>query len=220
MNIDVAGWWSPATGYTMPVIRYGQTGRPAFCLGTGAGDVLDTERSGLVGAFRPFVEAGRVRVYTSVTAPPDGPSGWAAYARWFADELVPYIRHDVGDARARIAVLGVGDGAVAALRLFLARPDLCWLAICAAGDYAVPDAVTGESAISFAHLAATSSRSEWHSRGFVHLQDIGRHAETAALIAALTAASVPHHLDVRNMGKSGALTVAGEMIASSLDRFA
>ena len=204
----------------MPLVRYGERGRPAISFGTAAGDVLDTERSGLVGAFRPFVDAGRVRVYTSVTAPPDGPMGWPAYVRWFEDELLPHIRHEIGDPLIRVAVMGVGDGAVSALRLFLARPDLCWLAIGAAGNYAIPDPSTGNTAIAAAIAAGASGRTEWLSRSFVHLTDIGKRPETSALSAALTEAKIPHHYDVRPVAKAGPMATAGEMIASSLDRFA
>lgn len=220
MNISVAGWWSPATGHTMPLIRYGERGLPVVSFGTGAGDILDAERSGLVGAFRPLVEAGRVRAYASVTAPPGGPQGWPAYARWFAEELVPFIRHESRDTQARVALMGVGDGAVMALKLLLQRPDLAWLAVCVAGDYAVPDPVTGQSAISAASASAQSERAEWLSRCFVHLSDIGKRAETAALAAALVESEVPHHIDSRTVSKAGPLATAGAMVAASLDRFA
>jgi esterase/lipase superfamily enzyme len=220
MQIHVTGWYSPATGHTMPLIRYGDIGRPLVLFGTGAGDVLDVERSGLIGAVRPFVESGRVRVYASVSAPPDGPRGWPAYARWFAEELLPSVRFECGDALLRVAAGGVGDGAVFALRLGLSRPDLVWLTAAIGGRYASDDGSGLDTPLAIAAALADGARREWLLRSFFHLQSIGRSAETEALAAALAHAGVPHHADRWIADPGGPLLTAGKMLAASLDRFA
>ena len=60
----IDGWHSPALGVPMPVVIYGQRGRPLLLFPTAAADFLENERFFLIKALEPAILAGRVRVFS------------------------------------------------------------------------------------------------------------------------------------------------------------
>ena len=60
----IDGWHSPTLELPMPVVTYGDRGRPLLLFPTAAADFLENERFFLVKAIEPAILAGRVRVFS------------------------------------------------------------------------------------------------------------------------------------------------------------
>ena len=127
-------WHSPSLGIEMPVVTYGDRGRPVLLFPTAAGDAFEAERMWLVKAVEPLVFAGRVRLFVVDSI---NRSAWmdrglpaaeaarrqALYSRYVEDEVVPYVRSTIGAHWARIVAAGASFGAFYAATAFFRRPD-------------------------------------------------------------------------------------------------
>lgn len=153
----VYGWHSPSLGQDMPVVTYGHAGTPLLLFPTAAADFLENERFFLIKAIEPAIFAGRVRVFSIDSI---NRHAWmdrhlpvheqarrqALYVRYIENEVVPYIRHVVGNAAARIATTGASFGAYHAANVLFRRPDLFFGTIAMSGFYDLgPDYLRGHS---------------------------------------------------------------------------
>ncbi|MCA1629864.1 MAG: esterase [Acidobacteria bacterium] len=141
-------WFSPRLGMEMPLVAYGHAGVPLLMLPTAAADYLEYERFYLVDSIREFIEAGRVRAYSvnSVNrysllndkAPPQLKALLLTrYNEYLTEEVLPLIRGDAGDERARPLVTGASLGATLSVNAYFRRPDLFRGVIAMAGSYDV-----------------------------------------------------------------------------------
>jgi esterase/lipase superfamily enzyme len=137
--------YSPAIGAAGNVVVHGHYGRPLLAFPAEGGGAWDYEKTGMIGAVAPLLEAGRVKVYCvdafdsqswSNTALPveDRARAHERYEAWITEQVVPWIHHDVGGAQ-EILVTGCSLGAYHALNLAFRRADLFPLAICMSGNY-------------------------------------------------------------------------------------
>jgi esterase/lipase superfamily enzyme len=153
----IDGWHSPALDLPMPIVTYGDRGRPLLLFPTAAADFLENERFFLVKAIEPAILAGHVRVFSidsinkhawmdrEVPVAEQG-RRQALYARYIEDEVVPYIRHACGDTAVRIATTGASFGAFHAANSLCRRPDLFDGLIAMSGFYDLaPDYLKGYS---------------------------------------------------------------------------
>ena len=60
---ELFGWYSTRMGMEMPIVRYGDWGRPLVLFPTAAGDFLEAERMWLIKAIEPLLFAGRITVF-------------------------------------------------------------------------------------------------------------------------------------------------------------
>jgi esterase/lipase superfamily enzyme len=131
----IDGWRSPTLGLPMPIVTYGDRGRPLLLFPTAAADFLENERFFLVKSVEPAILAGRVRVFSidSINrhAWMDGTlpvreqaRRQALYSRYLEEEVAPYIQRECGSPSIRIAVSGASFGAFHAANTFFRRPDL------------------------------------------------------------------------------------------------
>lgn len=141
----IEGWYSPILGQPMPVVTYGDRGRPLLLFPTAAADYLENERFFLIKAVEPFIMAGRLRVFSidSINRQawmddqlPVGEQGRRQnlYAQYVEREVVPYIRAAVG-ADVRIGTTGASFGAFHAANMMFRRPDLFDTLIAMSGFY-------------------------------------------------------------------------------------
>jgi esterase/lipase superfamily enzyme len=128
-------WRSPALGLEMPVVRYGYAGPPLLLFPTAAADFLENERFWLVKAIEPLLMQGRVRVFSIDSINrlawmdrqlpvPEQARRQAMFSQYVENEIVPYIRHHVGDNNARAITTGASFGCFHAANAFFRRPDL------------------------------------------------------------------------------------------------
>lgn len=151
----IDGWHSPALSMDMPIVSYGDRGRPLLLFPTAAADFLENERFFLIKSIEQHIFAGRVRVFSIESI---NRYAWmdrklpvheqgrrqALYMRYIEDEVVPYVRHMVGDGNARIATSGASFGAFHAMNTLCRRPDLFNATISMSGFYDLgPDYLGG-----------------------------------------------------------------------------
>lgn len=153
----IDGWYSPTLGMQMPIVTYGDRGRPLLLFPTAAADFLENERFYLVKAVEPAIFAGRVRVFSidsinkhawmdKNTPVPEQARRQALYARYVEDEVVPYIRAVCGNGGVRVATTGASFGAYHAANTLFRRPDLFDATIAMSGFYDLePDYLHGYS---------------------------------------------------------------------------
>lgn len=151
------GWHSPSLGMDMPLVHYGHAGHPLLLFPTAAADCLECERFFLIKSVEPAIKAGRLRVisiesinrvaWMDRTLPPrEQGRRQALYSLYIETELVPWIRHLVGNPGARIAASGASFGAFHAANAFFRRPDLFDTLIAMSGFYDLgPDYLKGYS---------------------------------------------------------------------------
>jgi esterase/lipase superfamily enzyme len=151
----IDGWRSPTLGVDMPIVIYGERGRPLLLFPTAAADFLENERFFLVKAVEPAILAGRVRLFSIDSINKHAwmndklPVGEKArrqniYARYVEDEVVPFIRETTGSPGARIATTGASFGAFHAVNTLCRRPDLFDAVIAMSGFYDLgPDYLRG-----------------------------------------------------------------------------
>jgi esterase/lipase superfamily enzyme len=154
---DLNGWHSPMLDLPMPIVTYGDRGRPLLLFPTAAADFLENERFFLVKSIEPAIMAGRVRVFSidsinrlawmdSKVPVAEQARRQALYARYVEEEVVPYVRHVCGDGSVRITTTGASFGAFHAANALLRRPDLFDGLIGMSGFYDLePDYLKGYS---------------------------------------------------------------------------
>jgi esterase/lipase superfamily enzyme len=152
----IDGWHSPSLGQDMPIVSYGDRGPALLLFPTAAADFLENERFYLVKSVEPFIQQGRLRLFSidsinrqawmDRTLPvAEQARRQALYARYVEDEVVPHIRGVCG-GHARIGTTGASFGAFHAANTLFRRPDLFDTLIAMSGFYDLaPDYLHGHS---------------------------------------------------------------------------
>ena len=63
MQREITEWYSPSLNKTMEVAVYGHYGFALLLFPTAASGFLEYEENGLIESIRPFIDAGKVKVY-------------------------------------------------------------------------------------------------------------------------------------------------------------
>ena len=131
----------PGHDHGLTLLVYGDRGRPVLVFPSEAGRAWDFENNGMVEAVYGLVSSGRARLYCvdsldgytwSDTSAPieERAQRHRLYTSWLVDEVLPFIRRDVGggaDSQADESeplALGCSLGAYHAVHLALQRADL------------------------------------------------------------------------------------------------
>lgn len=134
MEREITSWHSPALNKEMPVAVYGHYGFALLMVPTASADYLEYERFQLMESIRPFIDGGKVKVFSIDSINNDS---WMNYAmdpkhkvirhqQWndyVYNEVIPFIRHRCSD-ETPIIVCGASFGALHSANLFFKRPDL------------------------------------------------------------------------------------------------
>ena len=146
MQKDTFQWHSPRLNQPVKLVRWGHFGAPVLLYPTAGGDAEEVERFHLIGALRPLIDAGRIKVYST-----DSIAGQAwtcgrhsgeycsrvqtLFDAFVYHEAVPQIRDDVQNDSAEIIVTGASIGAFNAVASICRHPDAFKLAIGMSGTY-------------------------------------------------------------------------------------
>jgi esterase/lipase superfamily enzyme len=145
MERNLFSWYSPSLNKEMPIVTYGHYGFALLLVPTAAADYLEYERFQLIDELRPFIEGGKVKVYSINSINNESwlnnqmdPRHKVIRHNQFNDyvfnEVVPYIRttssHDTP-----IITCGASFGALHSANLFFKRPDLINGCIAMSGVY-------------------------------------------------------------------------------------
>lgn len=140
MQTQYNKWYSPSLGREMEIKSYGHAGRPVLFIPCQDGRFFDFENYHMSDTWAPWIESGRVTVFSIDTIDLETWSdrqGNAAYRinlyeawiRYITDEVVPYMRNFANERNGwtgfpGVITFGCSLGATHAANLFFRRPDL------------------------------------------------------------------------------------------------
>ncbi len=153
MERELGSWYSPALGQDMPIVSYGHAAFALLLVPTAAADYLEYERFLMIDALKPYIETGKMRVFSVNSINNESwlnnemlPEHKAIRHNQFNDyvffEVAPYIRNKCG-ANTMIFVSGASFGALHSMNLFLKRPDIINGAISMSGVYDLSEYTKG-----------------------------------------------------------------------------
>lgn len=149
MRRDLFGWYSPALQKEMPIVSYGHYGFALLMVPTAAADYLEYERFLLLDVLRPFIDAGKLRVFSVNSI---NNESWLnskmlgehkairhnQFNEYIFNEVIPFIKNNTS-AETPIITSGASFGALHSMNLFLKRPDLIDGVIAMSGVYNLSD---------------------------------------------------------------------------------
>ncbi len=140
----------------MRIVRWGHYGRPVLIFPTAGGDAEEIERFKLVETLAPFIDGGRIKLYSC-----DSVAGRAWFSgggsprhcsrvqnlfdAFVSDELLGAIRDDCDSSEIRPIVGGASIGAFNALATLCRHPGDFLSAICMSGTYDLEQHLRGEA---------------------------------------------------------------------------
>lgn len=153
MKRELFSWHSPALNKEMPVAVYGHYGFALLMIPTAAADFLEYERFQLMETMRPWIEAGKLKVYsinsinTESWMHPDMEGAHKAirhneFNAYVYNEVVPFI-HSNSSPETPIYTSGASFGALHSMNLFLKRPDLLNGVLALSGVYELTEYTKG-----------------------------------------------------------------------------
>lgn len=153
MRRELGGWYSPSLQKDMPIVSYGHYGPALLLIPTAAADFLEYERFQLVESLAPFIESGRMKVFSvnsinteswlnNEMEPAHKAIRHNQFNQYVFQEVVPFIRNSTSPETPIIAS-GASFGALHAMNLFLKRPDLLQGAISMSGVYDLTEYTKG-----------------------------------------------------------------------------
>lgn len=144
---------SPALGRRAHVWTFGHFGRPVVVFPSNAGVAHEWRESGMVDALKPWIDAGRIKLYCPESNISQTFSGegrldermhrHAQYERFITEDLASFIREDCGAPRIRLTSAGCSMGAMYSALFALKYPELFRGALCMSGRYRGSEFVKG-----------------------------------------------------------------------------
>ncbi len=142
----VDSWHSERLGREVTVARWGTYGVPFLIFPTAGGDAEEIERFLVVDTLAPYLEAGRLKIYSCDSiagramlagegTPADRMRLMDRFLAFIGEELVPAIRTDCQSDDIGIMVGGSSIGAFNALAAICRFPEDFTHALCMSGTY-------------------------------------------------------------------------------------
>jgi esterase/lipase superfamily enzyme len=134
MERHITSWFSPSLNKEMPIVTYGHYGFALLLIPTASADYLEYERFQLIDAVRPFVDAGKVKIFSInsinneswMNNDMDPRHKAIRHQQWndyVFNEVVPFVRTHTSQ-ETEIITCGASFGALHSANLFFKRPDL------------------------------------------------------------------------------------------------
>jgi esterase/lipase superfamily enzyme len=134
MKRELTSWHSPSLHKEMPIATYGDYGFAFLLVPTAAADYLEYERFQLIDQIAPFIDGGKVKVYSIDSInneswmnnnmdPRHKAIRHQQWNNYVFNEVVPFIRNSTSH-ETPIITCGASFGALHSMNLFLKRPDL------------------------------------------------------------------------------------------------
>lgn len=153
MHTNITHWYSPSLNKDMPIATYGHFGFALLLIPTAAADFQEYERFNLIEALAPYINAGKLKVYSIDSINKESwlnnemqPHHKAIRHNQFNDyvfnEVIPYIRNTSSND-THIFTCGASFGALHAMNLFLHRPDVINGVISMSGVYNLAEYTKG-----------------------------------------------------------------------------
>lgn len=153
MERQIHSWFSPALQKEMPVAVYGNYGFALLLIPTAAADYLEYERFQLIESLRPFIDAGKVKVFSIdsinneswMNFNMEGRHKIIRHHQWneyVYMEVIPFIKQYTSWDTPIISS-GASFGALHSANLFFKRPDLLNGCISMSGVYDLTEYTRG-----------------------------------------------------------------------------
>ena len=210
-------WYSHRLGREVNVARWGEVGVPLLVFPTAGGDAEEIERFLVIDTLAPYLEAGRLKVYScdsiagrAMLAGDGSPADQMRMLNRFLDfvghELVPAIRTDCQAPDIGILTAGSSIGAFNALAVTCRFPGTFTHALCMSGTYDLERFFDGPTTHDFrvssplhyltevggAHLDALRRTFVLLASGEGRAEDIGESWRVANLLGRI---GVPNRVD-------------------------
>ncbi len=149
----VSSWYSDLLQKDMPIAVYGHYGFPLLLVPTAAADFLEYERFQLINTIAPFIESGKVKVFSinsmnneswmnDKVDPRQKIIRHQQFNNYVYEEVIPFIRAQTSN-ETPIIICGASFGALHSMNLFLKRPDLLNGVIAMSGVYDLTEYTKG-----------------------------------------------------------------------------
>jgi esterase/lipase superfamily enzyme len=153
MERTLYSWHSPSLNKDMPIAIYGHYGFSLLLVPTAAADYLEYERFQLLDHIAPFIDAGKLKVYSVDSInneswlnnnmnPRDKSIRHQQWNDYIFNEVVPFIRTN-SSQDTMIYTCGASFGALHSMNLFLKRPDIINGVIAMSGVYDLTEYTKG-----------------------------------------------------------------------------
>ncbi|RYY28052.1 MAG: esterase [Chitinophagaceae bacterium] len=153
MERQITSWYSERLNKEMPISVYGSYGFALLLVPTAAADFLEYERFQLIDSLAPFIDAGKVKVFSINSI---NTESWMnhdmdpyhkavrhnTWNEYVYEEVIPFIRQQTS-AETPIIVSGASFGALHSANLFFKRPDLLNGCIAMSGVYDLTEYTRG-----------------------------------------------------------------------------
>jgi len=153
MHTHITSWYSPSLNKDMPIATYGHFGFALLLIPTAAADFQEYERFNLIEALSPYINAGKLKVYSIDSI---NKESWLnndmqphhkairhnQFNQYVFNEVIPYIRN-TSSSDTFIYTCGASFGALHAMNLFLHRPDIINGVISMSGVYNLAEYTKG-----------------------------------------------------------------------------
>jgi len=134
MERNLSSWYSHRLGKEMPIAVYGNYGFALLLVPTAAADYLEYERFQLIESLRPFIDGGKVKVFSINSINTESwmnnemdpyhkvhrQNTWNEYVY---QEVIPFIKQNTS-GETPVIISGASFGALHSANLFFKRPDL------------------------------------------------------------------------------------------------
>lgn len=135
MQIQYHQWWSPNLNQNMELKVYGYHGVPLLVFPAQSGRFFDFENFGMINAIYPFIESGRIKVFTVDSVDNQSWANWDAhpadranrhesYDRYIIQEVVPFIHSQGENCEQKILATGASMGAYHTCNFFFRHPNI------------------------------------------------------------------------------------------------
>ena len=153
MQRETTSWFSPSLNKEMPVATYGDFGFALLLIPTAAADYLEYERFQLIDALTPFIENGKIKVFSIESInkeswlnnemhPPHKAIRQNDFNNYVFNEVIPFIRNNTSNDTF-IYTCGASFGALHSMNLFLKHPDVINGVIAMSGVYDLTEYTRG-----------------------------------------------------------------------------
>ncbi len=153
MQRELTSWYSHALNREMPIVTYGHYGFALLLVPTAAADYLEYERFQLIDAIAPFIDAGKIKVFSINSM---NLESWMNYEmegahkairqnqfnEYVYNEVIPFIKNSTS-WDTPVIISGASFGALHSMNLFLKRPDLINGTIAMSGVYDLTEYTRG-----------------------------------------------------------------------------
>src|SRR6185295_17802743 len=153
MKKEFTSWYSPSLEKDMPLVTYGDYGFALLLVPTASADYLEYERFQLIDSLAPFINAGKVKVFSIdsinneswMNTHMDPRHKMIRHLQWneyVYAEVLPFIRNNTS-WDTPVYTCGASFGALHSTNLFLKRPDLLDGCVAMSGVYDLTEYTRG-----------------------------------------------------------------------------